>query len=149
MKKKIIIFIVLFIASVAIMIIFNDDIDSDKRYECNLYQTMKVDQNKMLNINLINTKDEKAEIERCEIVETTKLKDSVEIYRYRFYDDRNMDYEINVDGNTISIEDYLGNITIYHSIPFISNTQFEDYMVNFPKRVYKIYIPEGMEYSIK
>lgn len=149
MKKKIIIFIVLFIASVAIMIIFNDNIDSDKRYECNLYQTMKVDQNKMLNINLINTKDEKAEIERCEIVETTKLKDSVEIYRYRFYDDRNRDYEINVDGNTISIEDYLGNITIYHSIPFISNTQFEDYMVNFPKRVYKIYIPEGMEYSVK
>lgn len=149
MKKKIIIFVALFIASVAVMVIFNFHVDTNTRYESTLFQTVQVDQNKILNINLLNTKDEKAEIDRCEIIESSELKDSVEIYRYRFYDNISMDYEINVDGNTISIEDYLGNITIYHSIPFISNTQFDDYMINFPKRVYKIYIPEGMEYSIK
>jgi hypothetical protein len=98
----------------------------------------------------INTSDEElAKRYRCEVVESNELTDSVEIYRYKFYDNISKDYEINVDGNNISVKDYLGNVTIYLSVPFISNNQIEEYLVNFPERVYKIYIPQGMEYSFQ
>jgi hypothetical protein len=126
----------------------NDNIDLSVRHDNNLVQKVDINKDEQLKIILNNITGEVSKMEKVEVIEKSELKDCVEICRNMFYEQVDKTYEISVDGNDITIIDNFESISIYQELPFISYTMQEKLMVGFPKTVYKIYIPQGMEHSI-
>lgn len=154
--KKIVVFITLFILSCTIIFLFNTNYSNGELYESYLHTEYKINKNEALNIKYSynsdkkdKTSDENILKERIRIIESEELINSVKIYKVNLYDLNNKNNEIIKENNTIIIDDYLGPVSVFRSMSFISNLQFDySYFKSIPHEIYEIHIPKEMVVNI-
>lgn len=149
MFKRILILVVLFVGSMVILISFNAENDNGELFESYLCKESKIDKDDDLTIKLIDNSSDKLLDYKYRVTETDTLVDTIEIYRVKLYDLQNKDYEVNIENNVITINDYLGSVSIYQSLSFVTFAQFnKDYFQSVPSFTYEIYVPKGITLDI-
>jgi|GEM_PF-3310142 len=160
MLKQSIIFISLFILSVLIIVLLNDDVENDALFASTLHTTSSVDTTSDITINTVHFTDIDSDLSqekiselmeyKVKVIETSNLTDTVEIHTVNFYDELTENATIKIINNEISITSELGPTTTFSSPSFIVNAQFDnDFFASVPFSVYVIYIPEGMSYNFE
>ena len=158
MSKQIIIFITLLIVSSSFTILFGDNTEKNNLFGGSLYTSSTIDISKEIIINSsynqnINYNMNEQELEefakqRIIVIESDDLTNTIEIYTINLYEEVTKKSVIDINGNEISINSDLAQLSTYVSLPFIPYAQFDsNYLEGVPYRIYEIHIPKDVNYS--
>ncbi len=158
MIRRIIIFALVYVASLMALILLNDDVAISEVNDRSLLTSSIINVNQKLLIETVFNENDSFDMDdeyltqytssKIRVVSDAKLIDKLEVYTIDVHNNITDKAVITINGNKITIETDLMPLSLYKSSTFITFGQFDsDYFNRIPGRTYEIHIPEDMQYT--